>query len=58
MSGEAENQRDDMIIDEPRSELMRINAVPDEFNPNYLKVYYGKFRLVLISFYTIIHHLC
>lgn len=44
MSGEAKNERDDMIIDEPRSELMRINAVPDGFNPNYLKVYYGNFN--------------
>ncbi|KAL8154654.1 uncharacterized protein LOC141718980 [Apium graveolens] len=42
MPGEAENGQDDMIIDEPRSELMRINAVPDGFNPSYLKVYYGK----------------
>ncbi|KAK1400626.1 DNA primase [Heracleum sosnowskyi] len=42
MTGEVENGRDDMVIDEPQAESMRINAVPDGFNPNYLKVYYGK----------------
>lgn len=41
MPGEVENGRDDMIIDEPQSDLMRINAVPEGFNPNYLKLYYG-----------------
>nr|XP_017232917.1 PREDICTED: DNA primase small subunit-like [Daucus carota subsp. sativus] len=42
MPGEEENGRDDMIIDQPQSDFMRINALPDEFNPNYLKLYYGK----------------
>ena len=41
MPGEEENGRDDMIIDQPQSDFMRINALPDEFNPNYLKLYYG-----------------
>ncbi|KAI4356071.1 hypothetical protein L6164_000122 [Bauhinia variegata] len=37
MAGEeAQNGRDDMQIDRPEPHL------PDEFNPNYLKVYYGK----------------
>ncbi|GAV65780.1 DNA_primase_S domain-containing protein, partial [Cephalotus follicularis] len=38
---EAENGRDDMLIDgrEPENQG---NAVPDGFNANYLKLYYGK----------------
>ncbi|KDP44235.1 hypothetical protein JCGZ_05702 [Jatropha curcas] len=35
---EVDNGRDDMLIDGQRVG----NAVPDGFNPNYLKVYYGK----------------
>lgn len=40
---EAENGRDDMQIDgsEPRHHL-QANTVPEEFNSNYLKLYYGK----------------
>ncbi|KAK4843018.1 hypothetical protein QYF36_002905 [Acer negundo] len=35
---EAENGRDDMLIDGPD----RVNSIPDGFNANYLKVYYGR----------------
>ncbi|KAK1564342.1 hypothetical protein Q3G72_001117 [Acer saccharum] len=35
---EAENGRDDMLIDGPD----RPNSIPDGFNANYLKVYYGR----------------
>ncbi|KAK3228021.1 hypothetical protein Dsin_007883 [Dipteronia sinensis] len=35
---EAENGRDDMLIDGPD----RANSIPDGFNANYLKVYYGR----------------
>uniref|UniRef100_A0A5B7BAF8 DNA primase n=1 Tax=Davidia involucrata TaxID=16924 RepID=A0A5B7BAF8_DAVIN len=39
---ETENGRDDMQIDGCETEQMQDNAVPDGFNANYLKVYYGK----------------
>lgn len=42
---EVVNGREDMEIDEREpqgGELMLVNAVPDEFNSNYLRVYYGK----------------
>ncbi|KAF7132718.1 hypothetical protein RHSIM_Rhsim09G0008900 [Rhododendron simsii] len=39
---EAENGRDDMQIDGPVPEPKRGHAVPDGFNPDYLKIYYGK----------------
>ncbi|KAL1802803.1 hypothetical protein ACET3Z_031450 [Daucus carota] len=42
MPGEEEIGRDDMIIDQLQSDFTPINALPDEFNPNYLKLYYGK----------------
>ncbi|EOY25001.1 DNA primase isoform 3 [Theobroma cacao] len=35
---EVENGRDDMLIDGPE----QANAVPDGFNANYLRIYYGK----------------
>ncbi|MFQ6637936.1 hypothetical protein Gotur_014197, partial [Gossypium turneri] len=35
---QADNGRDDMVIDGPG----QANAVPDEFNANYLRIYYGK----------------
>ncbi|PPR82154.1 hypothetical protein GOBAR_AA38556 [Gossypium barbadense] len=35
---EADNGRDDMVIDVPG----QANAVPDGFNANYLRIYYGK----------------
>ncbi|XWS50076.1 hypothetical protein CRYUN_Cryun12cG0057200 [Craigia yunnanensis] len=35
---EAENGRDDMLIDGPE----QANAVPDGFNATYLRIYYGK----------------
>lgn len=38
---EAENGRDDMQIDGPVPEPERGLAVPDGFNPDYLKIYYG-----------------
>lgn len=43
--GEIENGSEDMVIDEYEpggGERRQGNAVPDEFNANYLKVYYGK----------------
>lgn len=49
MEEEFENGRDDMIIDgrEPEApEQKQGSAVPDEFNTNYLKIYYGKFRFL------------
>ncbi|CAL5430011.1 unnamed protein product [Camellia sinensis] len=39
---ESENGRDDMLIDGCEPEQPRGNSVPDGFNTNYLKVYYGK----------------
>ncbi|KAI8537289.1 hypothetical protein RHMOL_Rhmol09G0011700 [Rhododendron molle] len=39
---EAENGRDNMQIDGPVPEPERGHAVPDGFNPDYLKIYYGK----------------
>ncbi|KAK9275327.1 hypothetical protein L1049_022590 [Liquidambar formosana] len=39
---EVENGRDDMLIDGCEAEQRLGNAVPDGFNVNYLKVYYGK----------------
>ncbi|XWS70961.1 hypothetical protein CRYUN_Cryun03dG0095800 [Craigia yunnanensis] len=35
---EAENERVNMVIDGPE----QVNAVPDGFNANYLRIYYGK----------------
>lgn len=35
---EADNGRDDMVIDGPE----QANAVPDGFNANYLRIYYGQ----------------
>jgi hypothetical protein len=35
------NGSEDMVIDECEPEGRERNAVPDEFNANYLKVYYG-----------------
>jgi hypothetical protein len=35
------NGSEDMVIDECEPEGREWNAVPDEFNANYLKVYYG-----------------
>lgn len=44
MSGdEAENGRDEMLIDEIKPMQGQINAIPEGFNVNYLKVYYGNF---------------
>lgn len=40
-----ENGSEDMVIDEGKpegGERMQGNAVPEGFNANYLKVYYGK----------------
>ncbi|KAL7165531.1 hypothetical protein ACSBR2_041252 [Camellia fascicularis] len=39
---ESENGRDDMLIDGCEPEQPGGNSVPDGFNTNYLKVYYGK----------------
>lgn len=36
-----ENRRDDMLIDGFEHEQPQGNAIPDGFNANYLKVYYG-----------------
>ncbi|XP_059443050.1 uncharacterized protein LOC132175198 isoform X2 [Corylus avellana] len=36
------NGSEDMVIDECEPEGRERNSVPDEFNANYLKVYYGK----------------
>ena len=38
---EDESGRDDMQIDEIESERKPDTAFPDEFNPNYLRLYYG-----------------
>lgn len=38
---EAGNGRDDMLIDGCEPEPSQENAVLDEFNADYLKVYYG-----------------
>lgn len=40
---EADTGRGDMLIDESESDLGRSNAIPEGFNANYLKVYYGNF---------------
>ncbi|XP_059276334.1 uncharacterized protein LOC132030639 [Lycium ferocissimum] len=41
---EVENVRDEMLIDGDENEQRRLeNAVPDGFNADYLKAYYGKF---------------
>lgn len=42
---EVENGSDEMLIDGPDQG----NASPGGFNPNYLKVYYGKFFCNLAS---------
>lgn len=34
-------ESDDMLIDQSGSDLMRSNAIPEGFNSNYLKLYYG-----------------
>ncbi|XP_042482779.1 DNA primase small subunit [Macadamia integrifolia] len=39
---EAEGGRDDMLIDGCKPEQRQWNAVPEGFNANYLKLYYGK----------------
>lgn len=39
---ESENGRDDMLIDGCEPEQPGGNSVPDGFNTNYLKIYYGK----------------
>lgn len=33
------NREEDMIIDNPKPKIQN----PDEFNVNYLRIYYGKF---------------
>lgn len=39
---EGENERDDMLIDGNEIEQRRLeNAVPEGFNADYLKAYYG-----------------
>lgn len=46
------NGRDDMQIDEIESERKPDTAFPDEFNSNYLRLYYGsrfiKFKIVAV----------
>lgn len=44
MTKEAQNERDDMLVDDPEPQDEQIDDIPDEFNPNYLKVYYGNSR--------------
>ncbi|KAI3707105.1 hypothetical protein L6452_25326 [Arctium lappa] len=39
---EEQNGRDDMLIDDPEHQNAQLDAFPDGFNPNYLKVYYGR----------------
>ena len=54
---EIENGTADMEIDQrelmngDRSEL---NAVPDGFNANYLKVYYGKLHIYFFDLFSLI----
>jgi hypothetical protein len=40
------NGSEDMVIDECEPEGCERNAFPDEFNANYLKVYYGIIVLI------------
>ncbi|CAI9289002.1 unnamed protein product [Lactuca saligna] len=42
MTKEAQNERDDMLVDDPEPQDKQLDDIPDEFNPNYLKVYYGR----------------
>ncbi|KAL4559676.1 hypothetical protein LXL04_031819 [Taraxacum kok-saghyz] len=35
-----------MLIDDPEPQNEQIDAIPDEFNPNYLKAYYGSINEV------------
>lgn len=39
---DVENGRDDMLIDGHEIEKRQDTSVPDGFNANYLRVYYGK----------------
>lgn len=50
---EAQNETDEMLIVEYEPQVPQQgegNAVPDEFNVNYLKIYYSNFRSLLIPF--------
>ncbi|KAL6549869.1 hypothetical protein OROMI_020357 [Orobanche minor] len=38
-----ENKIEDMVIDRVETDQKIDNEIPDEFNTNYLKIYYGKF---------------
>ncbi|EYU23367.1 hypothetical protein MIMGU_mgv1a0062362mg, partial [Erythranthe guttata] len=40
---EAENMNTDMAIDGVETDRKRNHEIPDGFNPNYLKIYYGRF---------------
>ncbi|KAL7122846.1 hypothetical protein ACP275_01G069600 [Erythranthe tilingii] len=40
---EAENMNADTAIDGVETDRKRNHEIPDEFNPNYLKIYYGRF---------------
>lgn len=46
-----EEARDDMLIDNPNPQNMDLDSFPDDFNPNYLKLYYGTFSS-LIHYYV------
>lgn len=50
---EIENGTADMEIDQRvplNGERSEVNAVPDGFNANYLKVYYGKLHIYIYIF--------
>lgn len=51
---EVKNETDDMLIDQQRPGNGYGSALHDEFNPNYLKIYYGYllFLFFLLHFKT------
>lgn len=52
---EAENGRDEMEID--GCEQREAIAIPEGFNPNYLKVFYGKQHIRFITLFNFIEYL-
>ncbi|KAL6553676.1 hypothetical protein OROGR_007518 [Orobanche gracilis] len=38
---EVENTIEDMVVDRVETEQKTSNEIPDGFNANYLKIYYG-----------------
>lgn len=54
---EIENGTADMEIDQRElmnGERSELNAVPDGFNANYLKVYYGKLHIYFSDLFSLI----